>query len=127
MVLLERCFITRPPFEWSQEWSSYTGLTLYSQIVYHNPCFNLFILHNNSFDNQGSEINKNDIFLRFDILSFTKNFLLILAEHFNMGLKESSFSAFYKVSSVVTVFKNVGKRFTTEKYLLVLFRCLLES
>ena len=38
----------------------------------HNPCFNLLILHNNSFDNQGSEINKNDIFLRFDILSFTK-------------------------------------------------------
>ena len=36
-----------------------------SQIVHHNPCFNLFILHNNSFDNQGSEINKinkNDTF-----------------------------------------------------------------
>ena len=32
-----------------------------SQIVHHNPCFNLFILYNNSFDNQGSEINKNDI------------------------------------------------------------------
>ena len=39
------------------------------QIVHHNPCFNLFILHNIPFDNQGSEINKNDIFLRFDILS----------------------------------------------------------
>ena len=37
-----------------------------SQIVHHNPCFNLFIFHNNSFDNQGSEINKNDIFLCFD-------------------------------------------------------------
>ena len=37
----------------------------YSQIVHHNPCFNLFILRNNSFDNQGSEINKNDIFLKF--------------------------------------------------------------
>ena len=34
--------------------------------------FNIFILHNNSFDNQGSEINKSDIFLRFDIL---RNFL----------------------------------------------------
>ena len=45
-----------------------------SQIVHHNPCFNLFILHNNLFDNQGSEINKNDIFLRFDI-AFYKNFL----------------------------------------------------
>ena len=40
----------------------------------HNPCFNLFILHSNPFDNQGSEINKNDIFLRFDI-AFYKNFL----------------------------------------------------
>ena len=25
-----------------------------SQTVHHNPCFNLFVLHNNSFDNQGS-------------------------------------------------------------------------
>ena len=33
-----------------------------SQIVHHNPCFNLFILHKNLFDNQGSEINENDIF-----------------------------------------------------------------
>ena len=48
-----------------------------SQIVHHNPCFNLFILHNNLFDNQGSEINKSDIFLRFDILSFTKTFFLL--------------------------------------------------
>ena len=31
------------------------------QIVHHYPCFNLFILHN-SFDNQESEINKNNIF-----------------------------------------------------------------
>ena len=35
--------------------------------MHHNPFFNLFILHNIPFDNQGSEINKNDIFLRFDI------------------------------------------------------------
>ena len=47
-----------------------------NQIVHHNPCFNLFILYNNSFDNQGSEINKNHIFLCFDILSFTKTFFL---------------------------------------------------
>ena len=43
---------------------------MYSQIVHHSPCFNLLILHNNSFTSHGSEINKNDIFLRFDILSF---------------------------------------------------------
>ena len=48
-----------------------------SQIVHHNPCFNLFILHNDSFESQGSEINKNDIFLRFHILSFTKTFFLL--------------------------------------------------
>ena len=48
-----------------------------SQIVHENFCFNLFILHNDSFDNQGSEINKNDVFLRFDILSFTKNSFLL--------------------------------------------------
>ena len=34
-----------------------------NQKVHHNPCLNLFILYNNSFDNQGSEINKN-IFLQ---------------------------------------------------------------
>ena len=51
---------------------------IYCQIVHHNPCFNLFILHSNPFDNQGSEINKNDISLRFDILSFTKTFSLYL-------------------------------------------------
>ena len=48
-----------------------------SQTVHYNPCFNLFILHNIPFDNQRSEINKNDIFLRFDILSFTKTFFLL--------------------------------------------------
>ena len=46
----------------------------YSQLVHPNPCFNLFMLHNNSFDNQGSEVNKYDIFLRFDIL-FTKIYI----------------------------------------------------
>ena len=35
--------------------------------MHHNPCFNLSILLNNPFDNQASEINKNDIFLRFDM------------------------------------------------------------
>ena len=38
------------------------------QIVHHNPCFNLFILHNNSFDNQGNEINRNDIFYVFSVI-----------------------------------------------------------
>ena len=37
-----------------------------SEILHYNPCFNLLMLQNSSFDNQGSEINKNDNFLRFD-------------------------------------------------------------
>ena len=48
-----------------------------SQIVHHNPCFNLFILLNNSF-NQGSEINKKRHFLCLNILFRTINFLYIL-------------------------------------------------
>ena len=43
--------------------SIYIYIYIYdNQIVYHNRCFNLFILHNNSFDNQGSKINKDYIF-----------------------------------------------------------------
>ena len=38
----------------------YIYIYIYSQIVQNNACFNLFILHNNLFDNQGIEINKND-------------------------------------------------------------------
>ena len=35
----------------------YTYIYIYdSQIVHHNRCFNLLILHNNSFDNQASNI-----------------------------------------------------------------------
>ena len=37
----------------------------HNQIVHHKPCFNLFRLHNNLFDNQGNEINKNNIFCEF--------------------------------------------------------------
>ena len=47
-----------------------------SQIVHHNPCFNLVILHYNSFDNQGSAINKNHIFFEFPHLCF--NVALVL-------------------------------------------------
>ena len=38
----------------------------------------------------------------------------ILAEVFNMCLKESCFPDFWKVSSVVPVFKNVGERSTAK-------------
>ena len=43
--------------------------------MHHKPCFNLFILHNNLFNNQGSEINKNDIFCKFPHTVFYENFL----------------------------------------------------
>ena len=42
--------------------------------LHHNPCFNIFLLHHDSLDNQGRKINKNDVFLRFNILSFTTSF-----------------------------------------------------
>ena len=37
---------------------------IYNQIMHRNPCFNLFTLHN-SFDNQGSKINKTIVFFTF--------------------------------------------------------------
>ena len=40
----------------------------------------------------------------------------ILAELFNKCLKESCFADFWKVSSVVPVFKNVGERSTAKNY-----------
>ena len=40
----------------------------------------------------------------------------ILAELFNKCLKESSFSDYWKVSSVVPVFKNVEERSTAKNY-----------
>ena len=57
----------------------YTYTYIYAYVhtyMHHNPSFNLFIFHNSSFDNQGSEIIKSDI-LRFDILSFMKTFFLL--------------------------------------------------
>ena len=45
--------------------------------MHHNPCFNLFIVYSNPFDNQGREINKNDIFLRFVILPIYNIYLYI--------------------------------------------------
>ena len=43
-------------------------------------------------------------------------FSLILTELFSMCLARSCFSDFWKVSSVVTVLKNVGERSTTRNY-----------
>ena len=46
-----------------------------SQIVHHNTCFDLFILRNNSFDNQGSEMKKKRHFFTFRHTVFYQNFL----------------------------------------------------
>ena len=44
----------------------YIYISIYdSNILHHHPCFNLLILYNNPFENQGSEININNIFLNF--------------------------------------------------------------
>ena len=40
----------------------------------------------------------------------------ILAELFNMRLKESCFPDCWKVSSVIPIFKNVGERSTAKNY-----------
>ena len=63
----------------------------HSQIVHHNTRFNLFILHNSSFDNKGSEIYKNDIFLHFHILSFTKTFYLLHIQYIYIFLSQLLF------------------------------------
>ena len=65
---------------WNLFWNLIYHICIYiydSQIVHHSPCFNLLILHNNSFDNQRSEINESDVFLllTFRHTVFYKNFL----------------------------------------------------
>ena len=59
----------------------------YDQTVHHKPCFNLFILHNNLFANQGSEINKNDIFCTFrHTVSYEKFFPTSYSTLFSLAL-----------------------------------------
>ena len=70
--------IFRSPSKIMREGGGWPYFLLYiydSQIVHHNPCFNLFILHNNSFDNQRREINKNNISFMFRHTVFYKTFL----------------------------------------------------
>ena len=58
----------------------------HNQMVHHKSCFNLFIPHNNLFDNQGSEINKNDIFCVFRHTVFYENFLPTLLYSFSLHI-----------------------------------------
>ena len=73
--------------------SIYLSVYLYtyiydSQVVHHNPCFNVFILHNNSSDNRRRKVNKNDIFLRYasTFLSFTKTVFLLHIQYTYVAL-----------------------------------------
>ena len=47
--------------------------------------------------------------------------LYIIAELFKVCLKEACFPNYWKVSSVVPVFKNVGERSTAKNYHLLVF------
>ena len=51
-----------------------------------------------------------------DLKAYEPELSYILAELFNMCLKESCFPDCWKVSSVVPVFKNVGERSTAKNY-----------
>ena len=53
-------------------------------MVHHNLCFNLFILHSNPCDNQGSEINKNDIFNVFTYCVCIYIYIYIYQKHIYM-------------------------------------------
>ena len=53
-----------------------------------------------------------DFILVVELKNRDSEFLYILAELFNMCLKESCFPDYLKVSLVVLVFKNVGERST---------------
>ena len=55
----------------------YVFIYIYEDMKVKECTIILFIPHNIPFDNQRSEINKNNIFLHFDILSFTKAFSLL--------------------------------------------------
>ena len=64
----------------------YIYIYLKVQTVHHNPCFNLFMLHSNPFDNQGSEINKNEIFYNmilyvYNIYIYIYYIILFLYHH----------------------------------------------
>ena len=58
--------------------------------MHHNPSLSLFILENNSFDKQRSEINKNRIFLRLDIYEKINQKLMLYMYKINFELVVST-------------------------------------
>ena len=70
-------------------------------IVHHNPFFNLFMLHSNPFDNQGSEINKNEIF--YNIISYIYNIYIYYIILFDIVFIPSSLFL-YKVKKFLKRF-----------------------
>ena len=64
-------------------------------MVHHNLYFKLFILHNNSFDNQGSKINKIYTLERFSILFTCFSYSLVT------GIKEGCKCLSSKISFTI--------------------------
>ena len=64
-------------------------------MVHHNLYFKLFILHNNSFDNQGSKINKIYTLERFSILFTCFSYTLVT------GIKEGCKCLSSKISFTI--------------------------
>ena len=58
-----------------------------------------------------------DYILVLVLKNYEPELLYILAEVFNMCLRESCFPDCWKIPSVVAVFKNVGKKSTSKSYL----------
>ena len=63
-----------------------------------------------------SRVSGPDCILVVVLKNFEPELSYILAELFNMCLKESYFPNCWEVSSVVSLFKNVGERSTAENY-----------
>ena len=90
----------------------------HNQIVHHKPCFNLFLLHNNSFDNQGSEINNSDIFCMFRhtvflLKTFFRSTLLFVPVHINYPQLYEVFWSF--ILSQLILNKNHYKKYSQIK------------
>ena len=75
------------------------------QTVHQNPCFNLFMPHSNPFDNQGSEINKNEIF--YNIILYIYIYIYYIILYYIVFIPSSLF--LYKV-------KKFLKRFYLKDY-----------
>ena len=68
-----------------------------------NACFNLFILHNNLFDNQGIEINKNDSMSKRNFFFYHHSLLCNSLSPYN-DVSEYIYIYMYLVSIYICIF-----------------------